>query len=139
MSGGMLGKVYQSGSILMREGEAGDCMLVLQEGEVEILIQRDGREVLLRKAGKGEILGEMAIFDRAPRSATVRAIGEVRALTVDKKTLLQRMNEDPSIAFRIFESMSRRIRDLNLQVEKLSRPSSGDLPGGSYSAPVVQQ
>jgi CRP-like cAMP-binding protein len=54
----------------------------------------------------------MAIFDRDVRSATVRALGEVRVLTVDKKNFLRRIHQDPSLAFRIVETMSLRIREL---------------------------
>ena len=46
------------------------------------------------------------------RSATVRALGQVRILTIDKKNFLRRISQDPSMAFRIVETMSRRIREL---------------------------
>jgi CRP-like cAMP-binding protein len=48
----------------------------------------------------------MAIFDRDVRSATARGIGEVRVLNVDKKNLMRRVHEDPSLAFRLVETMS---------------------------------
>jgi CRP-like cAMP-binding protein len=94
-------------------------MYVIQEGEVEILAEQDGREVSLAVRGKGEMIGEMAIFEREARSATVRARGPVRALTVDKKTFLRRVQEDPSLAFRLVQTMSRRIRELNREVAHL--------------------
>jgi CRP-like cAMP-binding protein len=55
----------------------------------------------------------MAIFEREVRSATVRAMGHVRALTLDKRTLLRRIQEDPSLAFHIIQTMARRIRELS--------------------------
>jgi CRP-like cAMP-binding protein len=116
---GALGKIYRDGEVLVRQGDRGNSMFVIQEGEVEVVVDRGGREILLRTAGKGEILGEMAIFERVKRSATVRAKGEVRALTVDKRTFLQRINEDPSLAFRLVEFMSRRIRELSDEVARL--------------------
>ncbi len=69
--------------------------------------------------GEGDFFGEMALFEREARSATVRALGEVRVLTVDKRTLLRRINEDPSLAFRIVQKMSGRIRELNTEVVRL--------------------
>ena len=123
MGSGALGKVYRDGEVLVRQGDTGKCMYVIQEGEVEVVVDRGGQEVLLRTAGKGEILGEMAIFERVKRSATVRAKGEVRALTVDKRTFLQRINEDPSLAFRLVEFMSRRIRELSDEVARLKTES----------------
>jgi len=92
---GDLGKIYEDGDVIVRQGDVGDCLYVIQEGQVEVFLEEDGKEVRLRMAGKGEIIGEIAVFERVARSATVRAMGEVRALTVDKKNFLRRIQEDP--------------------------------------------
>ena len=63
----------------------------------------------------------MAIFDQDVRSATVRALGDVRVLTVDKKNLMRRIHEDPTLAFRLVETMSLRIRELLDKVAKLEK------------------
>lgn len=126
MNTGTLGRVYEDGEILVRQGDVGDAMFVIQEGEVEIVLERGGRETVLRTAQAGEMLGEMAIFLREQRSATVRAKGRARVLTVDKKNFLRRINEDPSIAFRLVETMSRRVRDLSEELAQLKRAQSGD-------------
>ena len=118
---GDLGNVYRDGEWLIRQGEVGDCMFVIQEGRVDIVVERDGREVHIGTAGHGEILGEMAIFERAPRSASVRAVGDVRVLTLDKRAFLKRMHADPSLAFRILQTMSRRVRTLTDELARLRR------------------
>jgi voltage-gated potassium channel len=87
--------------------------------------ERDGRETPLAVIGEGGLVGEMAIFLREPRTATVRAKGRVRALTVDKKNFLRRVNEDPSIAFRIVETLSRRVRELSAEVARLRSAHDG--------------
>jgi CRP-like cAMP-binding protein len=120
MDSGSLGKVYEDGEVIVRRGDTGDCMYVIQEGQVEVLVEKDEREVRLRVLGEGEFIGEMAIFEREARSATVRALGKARLLTVDRKNLLRRIHEDPSLAFRIVETMSRRIRDLTTEVVRLT-------------------
>jgi CRP-like cAMP-binding protein len=61
----------------------------------------------------------MAIFRREVRSATARAFGQVRVLTLDKSNFLKRITEEPSLAFRIIEALSRRISDLSIEVVKL--------------------
>jgi CRP-like cAMP-binding protein len=119
MSQAALGRFYEDGEVLFRQGDDGDCMYMVQDGLVEIVMEEDGRETVLRTIGRNEILGEMAIFDRQPRSATVRAKGPARILTVDKRNLLRRISEDPSLAFRMIEMMSRRVRDLSDQVMEL--------------------
>ena len=116
---GALGKDYQDGDVIVREGETGECMFEIQQGRVEVLGRREGKDVILAVLGKGDFFGEMAIFEREVRSATVRAQGPVRALTVDKKTLLTRISADPSLAFRLLEKMSGRIRELNGEIVRL--------------------
>ena len=110
---GALGKVYQDGEIIIRQGEVGDCMYVIQAGQVEILIEEEGQEIQLAIRKEGDFIGEMAIFEREVRMATVRALGRARALTIDKKNFLRRISQDPSLAFRIVETMSSRIRELS--------------------------
>lgn len=121
MDTGALGKVYKDGEIIIRQGDVGECMFVIQEGKVEILLEKEDQEVPLAVKGEGDFIGEMAIFDRDVRSATVRALGMVRVLTVDKKNFLRRIHQDPSLAFRIVETMSQRIRALNEEVARLTK------------------
>jgi len=114
-----LGKVYEDGEIIVRQGDAGDVMFVIQEGQIEVLKETDGQETRLRIAKEGEFMGEMAIFERVNRSATLRAMGKVRVLTIDKKNFLRRVHEDPSLAFRIVKTMSSRIRELSDEIARL--------------------
>jgi len=69
--------------------------------------------------GEGDIFEEMALFEWENRSATVRALGPVRALTVDKMLFLRKVHEDPSVAFRILQKMSYRIRELDAEVLRM--------------------
>ncbi len=119
MDKGGLGITYNDGEIIVRQGDAGDRMFVIQKGRAQILVEKDGQETPIRVADEGELIGEMAIFDRDARSATVRALGEVRVLTVDKTNFLKRIHEDPSLAFRVVRTMSRRIRELSDELARL--------------------
>ncbi len=122
MNLGALGKVYQDGETIIRKGEIGDCMYVIQDGCVEAITEIDNQEVRLAILGKDEFFGEMAIFDHEVRSATVRALGPARILTVDHKNFLRRIHEDPSLAYRMMEVMSSRLRNMNSEVT-LEKPS----------------
>jgi CRP-like cAMP-binding protein len=122
MASGELGKIYQDGELIICEGEEGDCMYVIQEGQVEVLIKgEEDQDIRLGVRQEGEFIGEMAIFDRDVRSATVRALGQARVLTVDKKNFMRRVHEDPSLAFRLVETMSHRIRELSDEVARLKQ------------------
>jgi CRP/FNR family transcriptional regulator len=113
MRKGELGKVYLPGEAILREGEEGSSMFVIQSGRVEVVRQRGEGEIRLAELGPGEIFGEMALFGKKVRSATVRPIEEVRVLTIDKKIFMQKIHEDPSLGFRVMQKMSQRIRNLN--------------------------
>ena len=119
MDTGALGKIYEDGEIIIKQGEVGDCMYVIQEGEVEVIREESGQEVQLAVRKEGDFVGEMAIFERDVRSATIRALGSVRVLTIDKRNFLRRISQDPSLAFRIVETMSRRIRKLSKENAQL--------------------
>ena len=116
---GELGKIYNSGEIIVRQGDVGECMYFIQSGKVEVIRESDGKEVKLAELGQGEFFGEMALFEKGVRSATVRPLGEVRVLSVDKRLFLRKIHEDPALAFRIMQKMSRRIRDLDKELGNL--------------------
>ncbi len=111
-----LGKSYRDGEILFQEGDVGNCMFVIQEGHLEVIKTVDGQDVIVDVMQKGEVFGEMSIIERQARSATVRARGEARVLTIDSKTFLKRIQQDPSIAFNMLKTMSMRIRKLDTEL-----------------------
>ncbi len=129
MSQGELGRTYHDGEVVFSQGDEGNCLYVVQEGQLEIVRAEDGKETVLRVAGKDELIGEMAIFQKVVRSATVRARGTARVLTLDKRNFLRRINEDPSLAFRIVETMSRRVRELSSQVAELKNQLGAKVNG----------
>ena len=88
-------------------------MYVIQEGQVEVWLETERTQARLAVMGEGDFFGEMALIEQEVRSATVRALGGVRVLSVDKVTFLRRIHEDPSLAYRIMQKMSRRIRELD--------------------------
>ena len=113
MRDGALGREYFGGETIIQQGETGDCMYVVQSGSVEVVQKVTGGEQRLAILETGDFFGEMALFEREVRSATVRALVDARILKVDKKTLLRRIKEDPLLAVNLLETMSGRIRELN--------------------------
>lgn len=134
MNSGVLGKCYLPGETIIRQGETGDCMFAIQRGRVEVLLSGKDGELQIAVMKEGEIFGEMAIFEREVRSATVRALSEARVLTVDRKTFLRRVQEDPSIAFNLARLMSARIRRLSAEIAELKPASPLISHGLSFTA-----
>ena len=114
-----LGRLYKDGKTIIKQGEAGDCMYVIQSGKATVVQSKNGKEVKVAVLGEGDFFGEMALFESKIRSATVRSNGDVRVLTVDKKTLLLRIQEDPSMAFHIMQTTIDRLRKLTDQVSHI--------------------
>ena len=113
MRSSALGKVYKAGDVIVRQGEIGDRMYVIQEGRLEVVKEDQEDEVRVGVLAQGDFFGEMSLFEREVRAATVRALGPVRVLTVDRKTLMRRVHEDPSLAFNMLRTMCQRIRRLD--------------------------
>ena len=112
-----LGKPYREGEIIVQQGEKGNCMYVIQSGRAEVVIEGENcKEIQLAVLTKGDFFGEMAIIEEEVRSATVRALDEVRVIVVDKRIFLQRIHEDPSFAFRIMQKMGTRIREMDNKI-----------------------
>jgi len=107
-----LGKDYADREVIVKQGEPGNCMYVVQEGQVEAIAESNGHEMRLRVMGPNDFFGEMALFGTEKRSCTIRALGKARVMTIDKRSFLGGIQEDPSLAFRLVKVMSQRIRDL---------------------------
>jgi CRP-like cAMP-binding protein len=130
-----LGKIYKDGEVIFHEGEEGDLMYVIQSGKVRVTKISENEETTLAVLGDGDILGEMALFDRKPRSATAIAHGEARILSIDKKKLFSTVKRDPTTVFKIIESMSSRIRSIDERLSALS--STQEQEGGDFSQSVI--
>ena len=116
-----LGKLYSDNQVIFKEGEKGEVMYVIQSGKVKISKSTPAGEVPIATLESGDIFGEMALFDKLSRSATGRASGETRILSVDKKKLFTSISRDPTLVFKIIETMSQRIRSLNEGLTKLKK------------------
>ena len=118
MKESVLGRTYEDGEIICQEEDEGNCMFVVQSGTVEVSKNLPEGETVLRTMTKGEIFGEIALFDPKSRSATVRAKGEAIVLRVDKKGFFEKSLIDPTLTFNIILEMSKRIRDLTHELSE---------------------
>lgn len=106
----LVGKKYRDGEIICHQGELGDCMYIIQEGEVEMLQRTGENEFCLGVLEKGGSFGEGALLEDAVSPLTIRALGETVVLTVARHAFLRRVHEDPAFALNIIRKMSSRIQ-----------------------------
>lgn len=86
------------GGVLFREGDLPTTAFILEEGQVEIRATQRGRPVVLAVLGPGAILGEMAVIDDAPRTATATALSDCRLIALDRAQIAERIaSSDPII------------------------------------------
>lgn len=115
-------KNYSKKNIVFHEGDYGDALYVIKSGRIKIAkVALDGREKTLTILKGGDFFGEMAIFDDMPRSATAESMdNDVRLLSISKNDFERLIIENPSIAIRIMKDLTRRIRQVNEQVQDLA-------------------
>lgn len=125
-----------AGSEFFHEGDAADCMYVLERGRVAVVKHWQGREWRLGELGAGDCFGEMALMDLVPRSATLRALEDSRALVLTPADL-QRLAEQDLEQFALVQmNIGREVcRRLRATDELLFRLRVGDA-GALGEAPL---
>jgi len=99
----------ESGAVLFRKGEPGDVMFAVAEGQIELSV--DGHVV--EDVGPGGILGELALIDASPRSATAIAVAPSRVVRVDQAHFRYLVQEHPTFALQVMRVLAERIRRAN--------------------------
>jgi hypothetical protein len=114
--------VYPQGEVVIREGEPGDTMYLVIDGEVSV-IKGHGKdqEIELDRIGAGDYFGEMALFKGHVRSATIRTARQSRLLVLHKREIDEIVREYPQIALHICEVLSQRIRELHQKIQTYNR------------------
>ena len=107
-------------SWLMREGDESGSMFIIEEGEVAILKAYENRQYLLSTLGRGDCIGEMALFDLMPRSASALAVTRSHLLEISAASLLDLYERDVEQFALIQMNMGREVtRRLRLCEERL--------------------
>jgi CRP/FNR family transcriptional regulator, cyclic AMP receptor protein len=98
-----------AGDFLFREGDNGDKMYVLLEGKVEILLG----DFVLETAGPGSLIGEMALIDDSPRTATVVAKTSCRLAEIDRRRFHFLVQQTPHFAIHVMKTLADRLCRMN--------------------------
>src|ERR1700689_206470 len=117
-----LGRDFSAGNVLFREGEHGEDMYVIQSGLVQILKRVGGEDRPLAMLGRGEFLGEMAILNGKPRTATAVVLEDAKCLVIDAATLEQMIANSAEIALRLVKRLARRLDAADEMIQILLNP-----------------
>jgi CRP/FNR family cyclic AMP-dependent transcriptional regulator len=113
-------RTYRRGQYLMYQGDEGARLLVVASGLVKVVLTSEqGGEVVLTTLGPGETLGELALLDGSPRSASVVAVEPTTVLTLSRETVLELLSRHPSVLDALLRSLGGLVRRLTEQAGDL--------------------
>ena len=112
---------YPRNTTIVEEGLPGDYMYILREGRVKVTkLSEDGREKILDFLETGSFVGDMALLERGPRSASVKTLTPVKVLALSRTDFIGLLRKSPDLALAVIQELSRRIRSVNEQASSLS-------------------
>ncbi len=114
---------FRSGETIIRQGEKGESAYIIESGRVEISVKMGGREQKVGTRGPGTIIGEMALVDNAPRTATVKAVEDCVLLEITKEDFSGRLDKADPILRMTAQVILTRYRDTLTRAD-ISRESS---------------
>ncbi len=104
---------FAAGQVIFQEGDLGKVMYAIIEGEVDILVA--GKIIDTVKAG--DILGEMALIDTSPRSATAIPKIDCKVVPISRRHFTFLIQHTPNFALEVMKIMANRLRNMNAQLE----------------------
>lgn len=124
------------GDLLFREGDAPTSAYLIETGEVEISTTRDQRFIKLAHLGPGDLLGEMAVIDESPRTATARAVSECTLLAIDKAQIGERLQQTDPIIRALLEGQLKRYRGALAAMQGRVVPTADEPPAAAELAGI---
>lgn len=113
-------RLYPAGSWIVRQGEVGAEAFIIDAGRCEVVGERDGVEVHIRTMGPGELFGELALFEDGVRTASVRALDDVRVQVLEYRTLMGELSRSRPWLRALIEGLASRLRSRDTQIGPVS-------------------
>jgi CRP/FNR family transcriptional regulator, cyclic AMP receptor protein len=111
---------FRSGEVIFHRDDPGQVLYMIKEGKVKIsIISPDGQEISLAVFGKGEYFGEFSLLDSLPRSADAIALEKVECYTLQRSDFHNAIMNNPKIAIKVLEALTKRLRNTDQMVEDL--------------------
>ncbi len=114
----MVTRHYLKGELVFREGDVGSELYVVLEGEIRIHLDGAGRDVTIARFGPNTVVGEMAVFDEQPRSASAEATIDTTVRVLRKDRLQVIVHEHPEVLLEFVKNLSQRLRQMDARLEQ---------------------
>jgi CRP/FNR family cyclic AMP-dependent transcriptional regulator len=114
-------KTYGKGTTIMREGEPGSSLMMLVSGKVKVFVSEPGgRDYILATLGPGEYVGELALLDDEPRTASVQTEEACSLLILHKRDFLKFLSDNPFVQHKLLVNLAKRSRHLTETAKSLA-------------------
>lgn len=108
----------QPNETILRQGDDGDALILLLEGVVRVsMVTSNGREIILDYAEPGAVLGEIALLDGEPRTASIISLWKGRVLRLSRAAFEGFIERHPKMALKVMRDMARRLRQTDTTIE----------------------
>lgn len=111
-------KIYNEGQELFQQGDSGDAAFVIVKGKADIVVDAEGKEVIVANVGINEIIGEISILCEVPRTATVRATETLEVLKVKKEHFLGLVSQVPDLGIEVMRELASRLQKTTTELSE---------------------
>ena len=113
--------VYEPGEMCMTHGEKGTTAILIESGEVEVLIDKDDQIIPIATIGKGNLIGEIGLVTNERRTASIMARTPTSCIAFDRESFLEMMTRKPNLMLDMFKVFSKRLQASNKELAKLRK------------------
>lgn len=110
---------FNAGQTLFMQGEEGDCAFIIEKGTVEVYINKNDKKMIIATLVEGSLLGEMAIIDQRPRSASAVALEDTEVIVIPREYVSQKIEHSDATVRFFLNVIMERYRDLNARLNQV--------------------
>ena len=117
---------FNSGDSLFKQGDDGDALYVIMEGEADILVDTPSGQITVATMGKNDFVGDLAVLCDVPRTATVTATSKLTTMRITTHLFFQLVSQFPQIAIEIMRELAHRLDITTRKLQDAVSKSSGE-------------
>jgi len=112
-------RTFRDGEFVVRQGEASDSAYLILDGAADVVVEFADTASVVARLGPSEVFGEIAMLCETPRSASVRAAGDMRTLMFERDGMLRLLREFPEMAIEMSRSLAQRLERTTMELARL--------------------
>ena len=113
--------IYRDGQAVFHQGEVGDAAYVIIRGKADVVVETPDEEIVVARLGENAVVGEIAILCDVPRTATLRAHGELGVLKIKKEHFLGLMVDFPKLGIQVMRELALRLSKTTAELTESRR------------------